>query len=345
MHRSMRGACRAVCCALLGLFARVGPAAAQVNRMALDEQFQWPIAAVASSQYGETDWSAAQATGPPDTHGYGDIATAWAPAVRDGGIEWLELTYEFPMIPNVIEVYETCGAGAIAKVSVWPDEGTEWVTLMEREVTEASADPREGPIISATDAKKVAAPTRRVRVEIYTVVPGWNEIDTVALVGRYVVGPVGGPLSSGAYRWWAENAVASSEYGDDSYSAKQVIGLPNVRKAGDYPAAWAPQVKDGGIEWIEVYLLAPLKPTELHVYESCGPGFVRKVEAKDERNGEWVVLWEGVDPGGEGIVVFKVPLPATAPPTHVFRISIDTAVPGWNEIDAVLVVGNPPAEG
>jgi hypothetical protein len=38
---------------------------------------QWASSAVASSEYSPTSWSAAQATGAPNTFDYGDIATAW----------------------------------------------------------------------------------------------------------------------------------------------------------------------------------------------------------------------------------------------------------------------------
>jgi len=65
---------------------------------------QWAAAATASSQYGADPWSAMQATGPPDTLAYGDLASAWAPAQQDAGAEWLELRYDTPVIPTEIVI-------------------------------------------------------------------------------------------------------------------------------------------------------------------------------------------------------------------------------------------------
>jgi hypothetical protein len=36
-------------------------------------------------------WASAQATGPPNTPGFGDIQSAWASATPDATDEWLEL--------------------------------------------------------------------------------------------------------------------------------------------------------------------------------------------------------------------------------------------------------------
>jgi len=160
-----------------------------------------------------------------------------------------------------------------------------------------------------------------------------------------VVGQVGSGYSSGAYRWWASNATASATYSNAEltagYSPWQVTGMPDS-PGGDNGTAWAPPAEDGGAEWLEVYYLRALVPTELNIYENCGPGFVREVEAQNEQTAEWLTIWQGHDPTTEAPGVFSVPLGGNSFPAHIFRIHVDTAVPGWNEIDAVEVVGNPP---
>lgn len=51
------------------------------NARELNWQRQWAVEATASSSYSETGgWSVSQVLGYPDTTGYGDIGTAWAPA-------------------------------------------------------------------------------------------------------------------------------------------------------------------------------------------------------------------------------------------------------------------------
>ncbi|HEY3226772.1 MAG TPA: hypothetical protein VGK61_07255, partial [Planctomycetota bacterium] len=54
---------------------------------------QWASGAAASSEFGNPDWAAARATGPPDTPVAGDCRTAWASREQDADTEWLELTY------------------------------------------------------------------------------------------------------------------------------------------------------------------------------------------------------------------------------------------------------------
>ena len=49
---------------------------------------QWASSATAGSEYSNTDWSANQATGAPDTPDCGDQETAWAPRKGTAWIGW-----------------------------------------------------------------------------------------------------------------------------------------------------------------------------------------------------------------------------------------------------------------
>ncbi len=144
-------------------------------------------------------WSAAQATGAPDTATSGDQPSAWAPAAQDGGEEWLELTYAAPVEVAQVLVRETYNPGAISKVSVILANGTE-VPIWQG-VQNAVPGPidRVFPVPGGITARgaKVYLDTKRV--------PGWNEIDAVVLTDR-----------AGA-RHWAEHASASSSYGGSSF--------------------------------------------------------------------------------------------------------------------------------
>lgn len=318
-------------------------AASAYNSQDPDAQRQWAVEASASSQYSaDAGGSARQALGLPDTPRYVDAQSAWAPIPQDGGVQWLELTYRCLMVPSRVEVHETFGAGAVVKVSVLPEgaEPTGWVVLLDRQAPGAQAAPAE-PVVTTVEAGRGGLPTRRVRVEVDTAVPGWNEIDAVSLIGRFVVGVPNG--STGVFHWWAEAATASSQYGTRNNAASQAAGPPDTRTAGDHATAWAPADKDGGVEWLEVTYPAPLVPAELNLHENCGPGCVTRVEARDEQTGRWTVLWEGKDPTGEPSGVFSPPLTSNTFAARVFRLHIDTSVPGWNEIDAVELIGNPVA--
>jgi hypothetical protein len=143
---------------------------------------------------------------------------------------------------------------------------------------------------------------------------------------------------------WASDATASSSYndaqGDAGWSAKQATGAPNVDKYSDDNHAWAPKTPDGGIEWLELRYANPVHASEVRVRESMGSGAVIKVELLDEA-GAAHTIWQGVDPTTELnylILKFK--------PTDykVNRVKVTLAtnvVPGWNEIDAVQLVGKP----
>jgi len=141
---------------------------------------------------------------------------------------------------------------------------------------------------------------------------------------------------------WAIQATASSTYSDAqgtaSYSANQAAGAPNVDNYGDNGAAWAPKTPDGGIEWLDLKYPKPVYATEVRVRESCGSGAVIKVEVYDEKGAAHSV-WQGNDPT-KGLNYF-VKFPKTAFKSDRVKITLATnVVPGWNEIDAVQLVGN-----
>jgi hypothetical protein len=136
---------------------------------------------------------------------------------------------------------------------------------------------------------------------------------------------------------WAVSATASSTYGDAkgtaSWSANQVTGPPNVDKYGDDGKAWAPKTQDAGIEFPK-----PVHATEIRVRESCGSGAVIKVELFDEQ-GSAHTAWAGNDPTTE-LNYLIVKLSKTEYKTDRVKVTLATnVVPGWNEIDAVQLVG------
>jgi hypothetical protein len=141
---------------------------------------------------------------------------------------------------------------------------------------------------------------------------------------------------------WAIQATASSTYNDAqgtaSYSANQATGAPNVDKYADDGAAWAPKTADGGIEWLDLKYPKPVHATEVRVRESCGSGAVIKVEVYDEQGGAHAV-WQGNDPTLE-LNYLMVKFPKTTFKTDRVKVTLATnVVPGWNEIDAVQLIG------
>jgi len=141
---------------------------------------------------------------------------------------------------------------------------------------------------------------------------------------------------------WAIQATASSTYNDAQgtagWSANQATGAPNVDSYGDNGAAWTSKTPDGGIEWLDLKYPRPVHATEVRVRESCGSGAVIKIEVYDEQGGAHAV-WQGNDPT-TGLNYLMAKFPKTAFKTDRVRVTLATnVVPGWNEIDAVQLVG------
>lgn len=138
----------------------------------------------------------------------------------------------------------------------------------------------------------------------------------------------------------AIDALASSEYGPESWSAMQVVGEPDAEPGLDDANAWAAASIDAGIETLELTFETPVIPTAIDIYENYNPGAVIEVAALDPNSNQWVVLWEGEDLTGLEFRIFSPELTVPSFATNEIRITLDTSlVDGWNEIDAVELFG------
>jgi hypothetical protein len=149
------------------------------------------------------------------------------------------------------------------------------------------------------------------------------------------------PPAAGALRQWATGATASTEYGSDSWSARQATGAPDTTECGDIQTAWASETSDG-VDWLEVSFATPVVPTEISIRETYSPGFINRVEVKDER-GLYHTVWEGTPGAVEQCPrVLTIPVSGVDVRINVVRINLDQRDGGdWNEIDAVELVGQP----
>lgn len=123
-----------------------------------------------------------------------------------------------------------------------------------------------------------------------------------------------------------------------SWGPEQATGPPDTFQAGDFSTAWAARTPDGGHEWLRLEFTNAVDVAEVHVYESYNPGAIAKVTAFQGDDRE-ITLWEGVEPEAAAPVVrmFAAPFPARI---NAVKIYLDTRrVSGWNEIDAVELIG------
>ena len=123
-----------------------------------------------------------------------------------------------------------------------------------------------------------------------------------------------------------------------AWSPEQATGAPDTHEAGDLPTAWASLDPDGGPEWLEVEFEKPTDVAEVRIRETFNPGAVNRVVALSDSNEEFII-WEGQ--AQQSVAPAEMVVKPNAPVTsNRIRVHLDTArVPGWNEIDAVEIVG------
>lgn len=146
---------------------------------------------------------------------------------------------------------------------------------------------------------------------------------------------------------WAIDAEASSSYGsavgkNQSWSAEQMTGEPNVEKYGDNGKAWASKDPDKGIEWVELTFPKSVYATGLKIRQNYNPGAIIKIAFYDEK-GNREIVWDDIDKTKyqlNTIHWFNASFEKTSYKTKKVRITLATnSVKGWNEIDAVQLIG------
>jgi hypothetical protein len=148
---------------------------------------------------------------------------------------------------------------------------------------------------------------------------------------------------------WASEADASSTYAGENagkgaaWSANQMTGKPDVERYGDDGRAWAPKEQDKGIEWVKLTFPKAVNATDVRIRQTLAPGAIIKIELIDT-DGKSHTVWEGVDKTKyetDKIKYFIASFDKTPYKTKVVKITLATnSVPGWNEIDAVQLVGS-----
>jgi hypothetical protein len=126
--------------------------------------------------------------------------------------------------------------------------------------------------------------------------------------------------------------------GTRAWGPEQATGAPDTQRAGDIPTAWASLDPDDGVEWLRVDFEEAVTVFEVNIRESFNPGAVSKVAAILE-DGKEHVLWEGADPTTDAPADFTI-WATDDVVTKSVKIYLDTSRKrGWNEIDAVELVG------
>lgn len=139
----------------------------------------WASSAVASSEYGNPQWAASQATGEPDTFECGDMDTAWASLTSDTE-EWLELTYDVPVWASNVNIVQSYHPNQVVRVELQGLEG-QYQVVYEADPSQESRCPFTLEII--VQEPEFAAQKVVVAIDQSILGLGWNEIDAVELIG------------------------------------------------------------------------------------------------------------------------------------------------------------------
>ncbi|MBI5365754.1 MAG: zinc ribbon domain-containing protein [Planctomycetes bacterium] len=151
------------------------------------------------------------------------------------------------------------------------------------------------------------------------------------------------PAAGAVLRQWAARAVeVSSQYGNKLWTGAMLVGPPDCQVEGKDGRVWCPGAPDNGAEFCVVEYATPVAPTQVRVMESLNPGCVVRIEGITAA-GQILPLWEGQDPCVPGNQVLEVTMRRPFPAVNRLRLTLDTArVPGWNEIDAIELLGYAP---
>lgn len=149
-----------------------------------DPAGQWAAKAVAGSQYGWAERSAARAVGAPDVPGPGvdDHPNAWCPATRDRGVDWIELTFARPVRASEVRVRQNNGPGAITKVEAIDATGLSHVWWEGVDPFGQAGDAREA-IWFAVRVQPTLYAVAKIKLTLNLAAhPRWKQIDAVQLV-------------------------------------------------------------------------------------------------------------------------------------------------------------------
>ncbi|GAB3824088.1 LamG-like jellyroll fold domain-containing protein [Hymenobacter jeollabukensis] len=168
-----------------------------------------------STEY-SSSWAASMATGTPNVYPqHGDISGTWASSAADGTREYLVLRFDNPAPAKRILIWETYNPGAIDTVFVRNPSTNAWVPVYTATAAAAGSNSR----ILNINFPLTTFAVRDVRLAINSAaVPGWNEIDAVALSDE-----------AATYQWQLNGVDLAA-----SVTGANGPGLSNISTTGAY---------------------------------------------------------------------------------------------------------------
>ena len=120
------------------------------------------------------------------------------------------------------------------------------------------------------------------------------------------------------------------------WHAMQACGAPDADFKRDDPKAWAPRSAECGLQWIELSYATPMNADRVVIHETCAPGAIQEVLVRT-RDGEWQLVLRADRTAASHPLVIEF---STIASVSAVKLVLDTnRVSGWNEIDAVQLLG------
>lgn len=146
---------------------------------------------------------------------------------------------------------------------------------------------------------------------------------------------------SGQLRQWAAGAEASAEFANPEWAAIQAIGEPDTQHCGDYQTAWASAGSDT-VETLVLTYTQAVHVTGINIVQSFNPNQVARVELVGTF-GRAITVYEREPYPIDQPCPFTLAIPVEHTPSRFdrLRITVDQSLLGlgWNEIDAVELIG------
>lgn len=142
-------------------------------------------------------------------------------------------------------------------------------------------------------------------------------------------------------RQWGSEAAATTEYADPEWSAENATGAPDTTQCGDFQSAYASAASDG-IDTLAITYTVPVYATSLNIIQSYNPNQVTEVELIGI-NGDRILVYSTppVQVDQPCPYTLSVSFERTPFKVEAVHLKLDQSVLGlgWNEIDAVELVG------
>lgn len=143
-------------------------------------------------------------------------------------------------------------------------------------------------------------------------------------------------------QWASKVLQVSSEYSNDMYSSKQVLGPPNaLPQGGDNPFAWSPR-RQTGVQSITVGFDKPIQVSQIIIGECYNPGAVWKVYAIDPSGTQYLINEYSPKPIREDSRLLRITMDKTVYKVASVKVELNCdKVPGFNSIDVIGISESP----